>query len=234
MADRQTNSSRIAEQFKSLFVQMQRLTQEVKDLDLFALIQDDPHFSQLQRHIVRELIHEQPSSFSPARDDLTGLLQRSSLLESLAQALAYPRLDHRCLAVCFIDLDGFKEINDQYGHVVGDQALALVSKRLQNSIRSGDLLCRWGGDEFVVVLQDIDRRDFVLGSVNRLLETISSPLRLNDHEPLTLFLGASIGVCVFEPSNSHQVGDALALVEAADRAMYCAKGSGKNCIHLAR
>jgi diguanylate cyclase (GGDEF)-like protein len=212
---------------------MQLLAQEVKHQDIFTQIQGDPHLSQLQRHVFQELVHGQPFLFSLVRDDLTGFLQRSTLLECLVQALADAQLRNKHLAVCFIDLDGFKEINDQYGHIIGDQTLGLVGACLKNSIRSADLLCRWGGDEFVVVLQDIDHRDSILVLVKRLLNAISTPLKLSAHEPLTIFLGASIGVTVVEPKNSHQNSNALALVEAADKAMYCAKKAGKNRIQFA-
>ncbi|QWD59774.1 GGDEF domain-containing protein [Polynucleobacter sp. MWH-UH35A] len=233
MADHQARPSRAIEQFISLFKQMQGLTQELRSQDAIALIQADPHLSQLQRHVFNELICDQASSFSLARDELTGLLLRSSLLECLNKALVDIYLRGNYLAVCFIDLDGFKEINDQHGHLVGDQALRLVSVCLKNSIRSEDLLCRWGGDEFVVVLQDITQKDFVLGLANRLLNAITSPLRLSADDPLTLFLGASIGVSMVEPRNFHQRKDALTLIESADEAMYSAKQAGKNQIQFA-
>jgi diguanylate cyclase (GGDEF)-like protein len=106
---------------------------------------------------------------------------------------------------------------------------------LQNSIRSDDLLCRWGGDEFVVVLQNIDRPESVENLANRLLTAISHPLRLSADEPLTLFLGASIGVSIVMPSTSiasQEKVDALTLIERADQAMYNAKKAGKNRIEI--
>lgn len=232
MADHQTRPSRVIEQFIALFQQMQKLAQKARHQDVITLIQADPHLTQLQKHVFNELIYDQPSSFSLAHDELTGLLLRSSLLECLNKALVDVRLRGNYLAVCFIDLDGFKEINDQHGHLIGDQALRLVSGCLKNSVRSGDLLCRWGGDEFVVVMQDINQRDFVLDLADRLLNAISSPLRLSADDPLTLFLGASIGVAVVGPEKCHQDQDALALIESADEAMYLAKQAGKNRIQF--
>ena len=232
MADHQTRPSRVIEQFIALFQQMQKLAQKARHQDVITLIQADPHLTQLQKHVFNELIYDQPSSFSLAHDELTGLLLRSSLLECLNKALVDVRLRGNYLAVCFIDLDGFKEINDQHGHLIGDQALRLVSGCLKNSVRSGDLLCRWGGDEFIVVMQDINQKDFVLGLANRLLNAISSPLRLSADDPLTLFLGASIGVAVVGPEKCHQDQDALALIESADEAMYLAKQAGKNRIQF--
>jgi diguanylate cyclase (GGDEF)-like protein len=228
--------AQLAEQFKSLFTQLQKLAQEANPQDVLAQMSSDPRFTHLQRHIFQELMHDQSAQFSISRDDLTGLLVRSSLVERLDQALEGLRDQTSVLAVCFVDLDGFKAINDQYGHAIGDQVLSLISSRLQDSIRSGDLLCRWGGDEFVVVLQNVDRHQSVEGLANRLLGAISNPLRLSLDEPLTLFLGASIGVSVAPklPLNASQPKiDALALIEKADQAMYSAKRAGKNRVAFA-
>ena len=235
MTDRQAKSQHVAEQFKTLFAQMQKLAQEANHQELIAQIHSDAQLTHLQRHIFQELLYDQPSPSLTLRDELTGLLIRSSLLESLDLALKGLQGSNAILAVCFIDLDGFKEINDQHGHALGDQALSLVSARLQNSIRSDDLLCRWGGDEFVVVLQNIDRPESVENLANRLLTAISHPLRLSADEPLTLFLGASIGVSIVMPSTSiasQEKVDALTLIERADQAMYNAKKAGKNRIEI--
>jgi diguanylate cyclase (GGDEF)-like protein len=235
MTDRQAKSQHVAEQFKTLFAQMQKLAQEANHQELIAQIHSDAQLTHLQRHIFQELLYDQPSPSSTLRDELTGLLIRSSLLESLDLALKGLQSSDAILAVCFIDLDGFKEINDQHGHALGDQALCLVSARLQNSIRSDDLLCRWGGDEFVVALQNVDRPESVENLANRLLTAISHPLRLSADEPLTLFLGASIGVSIVTAATSmaslEQV-DALTFIERADQAMYNAKKAGKNRIEI--
>ena len=236
MTDRQAKSQHVAEQFKTLFAQMQKLAQEADHQELVAQIHSDAQLTHLQRHIFQELLYDQPSPSSTLRDELTGLLIRSSLIESLDLALrGLQQSSNAILAVCFIDLDGFKEINDQHGHALGDQALCLVSARLQNSIRSDDLLCRWGGDEFVVVLQNVDRPESVENLANRLLTAISHPLRLSADEPLTLFLGASIGVSIVMPATSiasQEKVDALTFIEQADQAMYSAKKAGKNRIEI--
>ena len=235
MTDRQAKSQHVAEQFKTLFAQMQKLAQEADHQELVAQIHSDAQLTHLERHIFQELLYDQPSPSSTLRDELTGLLIRSSLLESLDLALRGLQSSNTILAVCFIDLDGFKEINDQHGHALGDQALCLVSARLQNSIRSDDLLCRWGGDEFVVVLQNVDRPESVENLANRLLTAISHPLRLSADEPLTLFLGASIGVSIVTAATSiasQEQVDALTFIERADQAMYSAKKAGKNRIEI--
>ena len=235
MTDSQAKSQHVAEQFKALFAQMQKLAQVANHQKLVAQIHSDAQLTHLQHHIFQELLYDQPSPSSILRDELTGLLIRSSLLESLDLALKGLQSSNVILAVCFIDLDGFKEINDQHGHALGDQALSLVSTRLQNSIRSDDLLCRWGGDEFVVVLQNIDRPESVENLANRLLIAISHPLRLSADGPLTLFLGASIGVAIVRPATSiasQKKLDALTFIERADQAMYNAKKAGKNRIEI--
>ncbi|WP_353432013.1 GGDEF domain-containing protein [Polynucleobacter sp. MWH-UH23A] len=233
MADQNLKSSRLAEQFKSLFTQMQKVVQDAKHQDIFASTLASSDLSPLQRHIFHELSHDQPLPFALVHDELTGLLLRTSMLDCFERTLNELHYRDKFSAVCFIDLDGFKEINDQHGHVIGDQALGLVGACLKNSIRSEDLLCRWGGDEFIVVLQNIEHKDYIMNLANRLLNAISSPMRLNTNEPLTLFLGASIGVSVIEPGNSGRGKNALALIEAADGAMYRAKRAGKNCIRFA-
>ena len=235
MTDRQAKSQYVAEQFKTLFAQMQKLAQEANHQELVAQIHSDAQLTHLQRHVFQELLYDHSSSSTILRDELTGLLVRSSLLKSLDLALKGLQSSNAILAVCFIDLDGFKEINDQHGHALGDQALCLVSARLQNSIRSDDLLCRWGGDEFVVVLQNVDRPESVENLANRLLTAISHPLRLSADEPLTLFLGASIGVSIVMPATSiasQEQVDALTFIERADQAMYNAKKAGKNRIEI--
>jgi diguanylate cyclase (GGDEF)-like protein len=235
MTDRQAKSQYVAEQFKTLFAQMQKLAQEANHQELVAQIHSDAQLTHLQRHVFQELLYDHSSSSTILRDELTGLLVRSSLLKSLDLALKGLQSSNAILAVCFIDLDGFKEINDQHGHALGDQALSLVSTHLQNSIRSHDLLCRWGGDEFVVVLQNIDRPESVENLANRLLTAIAHPLRLSADGPLTLFLGASIGVSIVMPAtsiDSQENVDALTFIERADQAMYSAKKAGKNRIEI--
>jgi diguanylate cyclase (GGDEF)-like protein len=236
MVDHQAELLQVAELFKVLFAQMQKLAQEANHPDILAKIASDTQLTELERHVFYELIQNKPAQSSYFRDELTGLLVRSHLIERLDCALEGQYCKNSILAVCFVDLDGFKEINDQYGHTVGDQVLGLVGGRLQNSIRSEDLVCRWGGDEFVVVLQNIDRPESIEGLANRLLCTISDPLRVSFNEPLTLFLGASIGVSVVSPLNlnvAQNKVNALTIIEKADQAMYNAKRMGKNRIEIA-
>lgn len=220
-------------QFQNLFEQLQKLASKLVQDDSFSGVDAGRTLTPFQQHILRELSQGHPSQHPVLMDELTGLLVRSSLIDRLNQALSDPIKVDSMLAVCFIDLDGFKEINDQYGHNIGDQALRLVGKRLQNSIRSGDLLARWGGDEFVLVLQNIDRQESIQHLADRLLGMISHPLKLSMGKPHSIFLGASIGVAITSANVSGEKVDALTLIERADLAMYEAKKSGKNRIEIA-
>jgi diguanylate cyclase (GGDEF)-like protein len=223
----------VLKQFQTLFEQLQKLAPKLAQDDRFSEFDIDADLTPLQQHILQELLLGYPSQHPALIDELTGLLVRSSLIDRLNQALSNPIRDDSILAVCFIDLDGFKEINDQHGHSIGDQALRLVGQRLQKSIRSGDLLGRWGGDEFVLVLQNIDRQKSIEHLADRILSAISHPLKLSSAEPFTLFLGASIGVAVISAGVLAEKLDALGLIERADLAMYEAKRSGKNRIVIA-
>lgn len=154
-------------------------------------------------------------------DALTGLLNRASLIEAASEALRRgdPVLDR--IAVMLIDLDRFKPINDMFGHAAGDGVLIEVAKRLQSSLRPGDLVARLGGDEFVVILphagSDDDLREIGL----RINRALGREMEIEGHR---LRLGASIG-CASWPEDAHDVDG---LLSAADLAMYHAKRSGRD------
>ena len=166
--------------------------------------------------------------FGPeARQDyLTRLLDRTSFLDQLKLLLSKPKLNGHFSAIIFLDLDNFKAINDQYGHATGDQVLAIIGARISSSIRAYDLACRWGGDEFILVLQNIQTIDFLRQLSNRILTIISADLRLNSKESLQIFPSASIGVAVIDNVNLGPMD----FIDRADKAMYRAKKAGKNCI----
>jgi diguanylate cyclase (GGDEF)-like protein len=130
------------------------------------------------------------------------------------------------LALVYLDLDGFKAVNDNYGHDAGDQVLIVVSMRMQQVLREGDTLARLGGDEFAAVLVDLAAVDTHLTMLTRLLGAAAEAVPFNGHE---LHVTASIGV-TFYPQGDDV--DAEQLVHQADQAMYQAKMSGKNRYHL--
>jgi diguanylate cyclase (GGDEF)-like protein len=157
-------------------------------------------------------------------DALTHLPNRSLLYDRLTQAIARNVRGQRLLAVCFIDLDEFKPINDTYGHEAGDRVLIEVAQRFQASVRGEDTVARLGGDEFVVLLGEIENMKEAEGTVDRLLLSLSEPLIFAGNR---IDLKASIGYALF-PEDS---GDWDVLLRQADQAMYQAKRSGRNCIH---
>ncbi|HLO94845.1 MAG TPA: PAS domain S-box protein, partial [Burkholderiaceae bacterium] len=158
-------------------------------------------------------------------DPLTGVPNRRLLVDRLHQALARAARSESSLAVCFLDLDGFKVVNDAYGHAVGDRLLIEVTQRIGEVLRAEDTLARLGGDEFVVLLTDIgSERDCTL-VLDRLLEAVQQPMGIEGRE---LRVTVSIGVSLFPNDNA----DADTLMRHADQAMYLAKEAGKNRYQL--
>jgi len=121
----------------------------------------------------------------------------------------------------FVDLDNFKEINDTWGHDMGDRVLERVAMRLQDMLREHDVLARLGGDEFVVLVQDIDRREHAVRVAEKLLEALREPVVVDN---LSLTITLSIGISLYPDHGK----DHKALMKAADLAMYQAKERGKN------
>ncbi len=151
-------------------------------------------------------------------DSLTGLPNRLLLHDRLEQTLRGARREGGSLAVLLIDLDGFKEINDSYGHAVGDGVLAQVGPRLRAVLRSVDTIARYGGDEFVVLLPASGGRTHAGRTAEKILETLETPFVVNEH---TLEISASIGIAL---SPEHGT-DGSVLLRSADVAMYAAKRS---------
>jgi len=153
-------------------------------------------------------------------DLLTGLPNRQLLKDRLTQYLSTARLDEHCGAILFLDLDRFKEINDVFGHTVGDQLLVQASRRIMSVVRERDTVARLGGDEFVVVLPNVRNDSIVRNSAERLLTKLGEAFTIsgNDH-----YLSASIGVAMF-PDDGATVET---LLKNADAAMYRAKDAGR-------
>ena len=155
------------------------------------------------------------------QDPLTGLANRMVLEERVRYALSQAARTKRLLALAFMDLDHFKPINDQMGHAVGDALLVELAKRLLASVRDVDTVARVGGDEFVILLTEIDSRDAVESAVRRIIDTVGQPFDLAEH---CVRVGCSIGVALYpEHSDDHQ-----SLLRDADAAMYLAKTAGRN------
>jgi diguanylate cyclase (GGDEF)-like protein len=162
------------------------------------------------------------SLHSQARTDaLTGLANRRSFTESLSLSIAMARRQRGFLGLLYIDLDGFKLVNDSLGHSVGDLFLCEVAARLSARVRASDLLARVGGDEFTVILRTLDQSKSAGLVADFLLDSLSKPFCIEGHE---ISIGASIGISTLNDSQA----DGIELLRQADSAMYAAKRAGRN------
>jgi diguanylate cyclase (GGDEF)-like protein len=159
-------------------------------------------------------------------DSLTGLFNRAAFQNRLEQSLSQARRTAGSVALLFIDLDGFKGVNDSEGHRAGDEVLRIVAQRIASTVRAGDTLARLGGDEFLVMLDRDVTRDVTDTIGQRIIDTLHQAMTV---EGRNLFIGASIGVAVHPPLE----GDIDALMNRADQAMYSAKRAGKGRLHYA-
>ena len=169
---------------------------------------------------------EQISTFHATHDALTGLPNRSLFLDRLRQAIARARrmfLDKGNLAVLFIDLDRFKEVNDTYGHVKGDQLLQQVAARLRRCLRGSDTLSRIGGDEFVALIPELGGREGAEAVATKILHALREPFLLGDGEFRT---SVSVGVAIYPDDGASE----LELMRNADLAMYHVKRNGRDDI----
>jgi diguanylate cyclase (GGDEF)-like protein/PAS domain S-box-containing protein len=153
-------------------------------------------------------------------DFLTGLPNRLSLNERLARAVASASRHHQSLAVMFLDMDGFKVVNDSLGHAVGDQLLQSVSRRLLACVRGSDTVSRHGGDEFIVLLAELSRPEDAAGVAGKILASLKAPHEIGVH---SLCCPVSIGIGVYPADGS----DAEGLLRNADLALLQAKASGR-------
>jgi diguanylate cyclase (GGDEF)-like protein/PAS domain S-box-containing protein len=173
-------------------------------------------------HDITELKRkEKQISILAYSDALTKLPNRAALEHRLTKAIARANREHRLLAVFFIDLDNFKNINDSLGHDKGDQVLIEVAERLSATIRNEDTLSRLGGDEFILLSESIDNENSVYNLANRILASLVQPILL---PPNTIYVNASIGIALF-PDDGRTSQE---LIKNADMAMYKAKSEGKN------
>lgn len=163
--------------------------------------------------------------YAAGHDALTDLPNRTLLLDRLTSALQLAEREQSTLAVVFIDIDGFKEVNDQHGHAIGDQLLQNIAKRLQISVRKSDTVGRLGGDEFLLVLNKTHTDANVHLIANKLRKVIAKPYLIAG---LNLQVSSSIGVACY-PDNGEQ---AIDLVQYADQAMYLAKNNGGDRVVL--
>ncbi len=155
-------------------------------------------------------------AYQASHDALTGLANRTMFEEKLQQDFTLARQNNRLMAVLFIDLDEFKPINDTLGHKVGDRLLVAVARALEACILPTDTLARFGGDEFVVLLPDLESARQAEEVAERILQKIARPQQVGGHE---LYLSASIGISLLDDSETSPEK----LIRQADMAMYKAK-----------
>jgi diguanylate cyclase (GGDEF)-like protein len=149
-------------------------------------------------------------------DQLTGLPNRRLLRDRLSQAIVQATRRDKQVALLLIDLDGFKTINDRLGHMAGDKLLQCVAERLISCIRGGDTVCRYGGDEFVILLAEVEDETSAMGVARKLHAQLTKPYIVDDH---SFTVSASIGIAV-HPCDGSSHED---LISRADTAMYIAK-----------
>jgi diguanylate cyclase (GGDEF)-like protein len=168
-----------------------------------------------RKRVEEQLLH------NAFHDELTGLSNRALFMDRLRHAIAQAKRQKQYLfAVLFLDLDRFKVINDSLGHIVGDQLLVAISRRLESCLRRGDLIARLGGDEFAILLEDIGEEHYAIQVAERLQKTLTIPFKLSGHE---IVASTSIGIALSTIGYDHPQD----LLRDADTAMYHAKGTGK-------
>jgi diguanylate cyclase (GGDEF)-like protein len=191
---------------------------------LISLVALPLYFSDLLKQL-----HEQHSELKKlyeltarhaTHDSLTGLPNRKHFHDHLAETIASAKRDKQIFAVLYLDLDGFKTINDALGHAAGDQIIENTARRIEQCVRKGDMVARMGGDEFVVLLRDIDSID-VAKVAEKIIKILSNPFTIAA-DPL--YITTSIGVASYPQDGEN----ANALIHNADSAMYETKRSGKN------
>ncbi|MES9835868.1 MAG: EAL domain-containing protein [Candidatus Thiodiazotropha sp.] len=174
-------------------------------------------FSDISKH--KE--NEEQIRYQANYDALTGLPNRSLLSDRLEQAIGSAIREKWMLAILFIDLDQFKMVNDTFGHVMGDELLQLVAERIGDCVRESDTVARFGGDEFVILLQDVTEMDAVANIATKVIDSITKVFTLYERD---IYIGASVGITIF-PDDAM---NADSLLRNADMAMYQAKERGRN------
>jgi diguanylate cyclase (GGDEF)-like protein/PAS domain S-box-containing protein len=183
------------------------------------------HYVALFADITDAKRHQQELERMAHFDALTGLPNRVLLADRMKLALAQAERSRNLLAVCYLDLDGFKPINDAFGHQAGDRLLVEIAHRLSRSVRGGDTVARLGGDEFALLLGGLASIAECEGALARILEAVAAP---TDIDGQTFSVSASVGVTLFPIDHA----DADALLRNADQAMYAAKQAGRNRYRL--
>jgi diguanylate cyclase (GGDEF)-like protein len=165
-------------------------------------------------------------SHQAEHDALTGLANRMLCIDRLEQAISLAARHSQKVGVLFLDLDGFKSINDELGHKAGDAVLREAARRILQCVRNSDTTARLGGDEFVLILQDVEQTEGTVSVARKIIQSIKEPFVIPraGQASLTRCLTGSIGIAVYPQDGS----DAESLIQNADAAMYRVKQTGKN------
>ncbi len=203
--------SELAELKEALATSQQQL--KASQLQIEMLIENKTRLRQKLIRLAKKYVRARHLGF---HDELTKLPNRSLLLDRLKQAIVQSKRHHKQVALLFIDLNKFKSVNDSLGHAAGDKLLQLVAKRLTACIRYGDTACRYGGDEFVIMLPEIENQERLSVVTEKIRSNLAAPYELDGN---FIEITASIGAAVYR--NDGQ--DCSDLIKQADNAMYLAK-----------
>lgn len=203
------------------------ITYSEQDVEMLSFVSQNVSYAikRSEERLAKNLAFQKAIEDSKV-DNLTGLLNRSSLNVELENIFNKQGSTTNTIALLFIDLDGFKMVNDRLGHAVGDSVLQIVSGRLRQATRSEDKLFRLGGDEFVCLLTSDNVIELAQLIARRVIESLDKPIKIDDNE---VSVGASIGIACNTTSSTPKT-----LIEMADEAMYKIKARGKNGYNMAR
>lgn len=220
----------LAARFNQLKLQHSSAQQQMLDAQQQLVQQLREHENQLAQKVTERTSELEAMNVRlqllATTDPLTGLANRNAMYQQLHQAIARAKRQRSSLALLYLDLDGFKTVNDRLGHLVGDKVLYEASERLREAVRESDVICRIGGDEFLLICEGLSRGAVLVQLTQRLLKQMQQPFY---HGIEQISIGVSIGVAISSGGETA----AEALIDAADRAMYDAKAAGKNCVQLA-
>jgi diguanylate cyclase (GGDEF)-like protein len=186
----------------------------------FRLDRDAVHDASRERQRSEKLLYQQANF-----DALTGIANRMLFFDRLNTSLEHVTRHGNTLAIMFIDIDGFKDVNDTYGHMAGDQLLAQIAAGLKNTVRAEDTVARLGGDEFAILMPRLDRNRDVTHLASKVLKAIAQPFNVDGGK---VTVSASVGVALSSDSGN----DSTRLIKCADMAMFRAKKHGKNGFHV--
>ncbi len=195
---------------------------------VFALVMARMNLSivQIQAANAERAAAQAELTHQAAHDSLTGLANRAQAMRLITAALSRAQRSGAVIGLLFIDLDGFKQVNDTLGHRAGDEVLRQAAGRMKDAVRAGDVVSRLGGDEFVVLLEPLDEQASAIGVAERLVEAVGRPMLLSDRHEARI--GASVGVAISQDAST----DADLLLSEADLAVYRAKKAGRGRVEV--